>query len=58
VDEGRRSRLIIRPLPSSARAGTLSLPGRRVGMTAYQELSAGTAIAEQFAFYIAASLPP
>jgi hypothetical protein len=26
-----------------------ALPGRRVGMTAYQELSAGTAIAEQFA---------
>jgi hypothetical protein len=27
-------------------------------MTAYQELSAGMAIAEQFAIYIAASLPP
>ena len=49
MDEGRRSRLILRPPPSSARAGTLSLPGRRVEMTAYQELSAGTAIAEQFA---------
>ena len=45
----RCGRLTVRPPPSSARAGTLSLPGRRVEMTAYQELSAGTAIAEQFA---------
>jgi hypothetical protein len=49
VDEGRCSRLITRPLTKLRAAETLSLPGRRVGMTAYQELSAGTAIAEQFA---------
>jgi hypothetical protein len=49
VDEGRCSRLIIRPLTKLRAAETLSLPGRRVGMTAYQELSVGTAIAEQFA---------
>jgi len=49
VDEGHDGSLIPRPPQSSARAGTLSLPGRWVEMTAHQELSAGTAIAEQFA---------
>jgi transposase len=49
MDERRCSGLIVRPPPSSARAGTLSLPGRRVEMTAHHALFAGTTIAEQFA---------
>ena len=49
MDEGGCDGLTVRPPPSSARAETLSLPGRRVEMTAHHALFAGTTIIGQFA---------